>query len=113
PNNGGTDAELVKGIRYASSDTVTYQYSSSPLSFASHQTNIDGSNPLVVWMKWSPTSAHVVVCAGYKTTTTNNYLYLVDPIEDTTKAYYDYAHLKNGTSIQSGTGTYDHTIYKK
>lgn len=112
PNDGGTTSEIQQGIRYASVNTVTYT-NSSTLTFAKHESHIDNSDPLVVWMSWNSGNAHVVVCAGYKTSGSTDYLYLIDPIEDTTKEYYNYTSLKNGTSIQSGTGKYTTTIYKK
>jgi hypothetical protein len=111
PNTGGSTADITKGIRYVSEDTVTYT-SGSTLSWASHKTEIDDSDPLIVWMTWDSKHAHVVVCAGYKTSGSTNYLYLIDPDPDATSEYYSYTALKNGTSIQSGNGKYTTSIYR-
>lgn len=111
PNDTGSDTDITNGIKYVSEDTVTYK-SGSTLSWASHKTEIDGSDPLVVWMAWDSGGAHVLVCAGYKTSGSSNYLYLIDPDPDATSEYYSYTALKNGTSIQTGTGTYTKSIYR-
>ena len=112
PNEGGSNSEIEKAIRYASENTVTYN-TSNTLTFANHENHIDNSDPLVVRMDWNSGGAHAVVCAGYKTSGSTNYIYLIDPIEDTTKEYYNYTSLKNGTSIQTGTGKYTKSIHIK
>lgn len=112
PNEGGSNSEIEKAIRYASVDTVTYT-TSNILSFDEHKKHIDNSNPIVVRMDWDSGGAHAVVCAGYKTSGGSNYIYIIDPIEDTTMEYYNYTSLKNGTSIQTGTGKYTKSIHKK
>ncbi len=113
PNKTATSSEIEKGIKYASVDKVTYQTSSSPLSFSTTQSNIDSSNPIVVWMTWNNGEGHVVVCSGYQTSGKDEYLYLLDPASGASSNYYDYTTMKNGITIQSGTGKYTKTIYKK
>lgn len=111
PNKGGTTSDITAGIKYASKDVVTYTYGST-LSWSKHTTNIDNGNPIAVWMNWDSGGAHALVCAGTKTTGGSNYLYIVDPWENNTSQWYKYDSLKNGTSIQSGTGSYDRSFWK-
>lgn len=112
PNDPGSDSELAKGIKYASMDTVTYT-SGSTLSWDKHTSNIGDGNPVGVKMIWDDGGAHALVCAGTKTSSGNNYLYIIDPAGDNTSEWYNYTSLKNGTSIQSGKGTYSTSFYKK
>lgn len=112
PNVGGSTSDIKNGIKYASNDTVTYT-SGSTLSWSSHTSNIDSGNPIGVWMNWDDGRAHALVCAGTKTTSGNNYLYIIDPWEDNVSQWYKYDSLKNGTEIQSGTGSYDTSFWKK
>lgn len=107
PNVGGSDSNIVEAVEYASDDTVDYTYSSI-ISLSSHETHIDNGDPIVMKIHWNGGGNHAVVCSGYK----NDYLYVVDPWENTTKAYYDYTDLKNGTTIQTGTGEYITSFHK-
>ncbi len=111
PNVGGTTGDIRQGIRYASGSTVTYT-SGSICSWLSHTSNINSGNPIGVWMNWDSGGAHALVCAGTKTTSGSNYLYIIDPWEDNTSEWYNYNSLKNGTKIQSGTGSYDTSFWK-
>lgn len=111
PNTGGTTSDIKKGIKYASNDAVTYT-SGSTRSWASHTSDIDTGNPIGVWMNWDNGGAHALVCAGTKTSSGSNYLYIIDPWEDNTSEWYNYTSLKNGTQIQSGMGSYDTSFWK-
>lgn len=112
PDEGGSDSELVKGIKYASMDTVTYK-SGSTLSWDKHKSNISEGNPIGVKMVWDSSGAHALVCAGTKTSGGSNYLYIIDPSGNNTSEWYKYTSLKNGTQIQSGKGSYDTSFWKK
>ncbi len=112
PNVGGRTTDIKDGIKYASEDTVTYS-SGSTVSWSTHASNIDDGNPLGVWMNWNSGGAHALVCAGAKVSSGNNYLYIIDPWEDNTSSWYRYDCLKNGTTIQSGTGSYDTSFWKR
>lgn len=109
PDKGATDAEVEEAIEVGSANTVNYTYNNSVRSFANHQSDIDNGYPICVQMQWS-SGKHVVVAAGYKTGT-QNMLYLIDPWYDCGAAYYSYTALKNGTTIQSGTGSYINSYY--
>lgn len=112
PNSGGSVSDIKKAIKYASGDTVTYK-SGGVRSWDVHASQIDEGNPLAVWMSWNGGGAHAVVCAGTKTTSGNNYLYIIDPWEDNTSQWYRYDSMKNGCTIQSGTGKYTTSFWKK
>lgn len=112
PNEGGSVSNIKTAIKYASVDTVTYK-SGTTRSWSVHKSNIDSGNPIAVWMSWDNNGgAHAVVCAGTKTSSGTNYLYIVDPWEDNTSEWYNYTSLKNGTSIQSGKGKYVTSFWK-
>lgn len=112
PDRGGSTSDIEKGIKYASGDTVTYT-SGSTRSWSSHTSDINNGNPIGVWMNWDSGGAHALVCAGTKTSGGSNYLYIIDPWEDNTSEWYKYDSMKNGCTIQSGTGSYDISFWKK
>lgn len=111
PNVGGTTSNIKNGIKYASNNTVTYT-SGSTLSWSKHTSNINDGYPIAVWMNWDSDGAHALVCAGTKTSSGSNYLYIIDPWENNTSEWYKYDSLKNGTTIQSGKGSYDTSFWK-
>jgi hypothetical protein len=112
PNVGGSVTDIKNGITYASMDLVTYT-SGSTLSWSNHTSNIDNSNPIAMWIAWDNNGgAHAVVCAGTKTTSGTNYLYVIDPWEDTDSTWYGYEALKNGTTLLTGNGKYMQSFWK-
>ena len=111
PDDPGSDNEIIKGIKYASMNTVTYT-SGSTLSWDEHVTNIESGYPIGVKMDWNSNGAHALVCAGTKTIGQSNYLYIIDPWEDYSSELYKYTELKNGTTIHSGTGKYITSFWK-
>lgn len=111
PNVGGTTTDIKNGIKYASEDLVTYS-SGSILSWSSHTSNISNGDPIGVWLSWDSGGSHAVVCAGTKTTSNTNYLYILDPWEDTDSTWYSYDALKNGTTLLTGTGKYTQSFWK-
>lgn len=112
PNESGSNDEIDKGIRYASDNVVTYTHGSA-LSWSSHISNISSGNPVAVRMNWDSGGAHALVCAGTKTSGGSNYLYLIDPWENNSSQWYRYDCLKNGTTIESGTGSYAYSFWKR
>ena len=112
PNSGGTVSDIENAIKYASGDTVTYK-SGGICSWDVHTSQIANGNPLAVWMSWDNGHAHAVVCAGTKTTGGSNYLYIIDPAGDNTSQWYKYDSMKNGCTLQSGTGKYTTSFWKK
>ncbi|MBU5445199.1 C39 family peptidase [Paenibacillus sp. MSJ-34] len=111
PNVGGTVSNIKNGIKLVGGNKVTVTDSSSPLSFATIQSQIDSANPSVMWIDWNSGGAHVVVSAGYDTT--DSKVYAVDPWEDISNQYYKYDALVKGTTLASGTGKYTKSIYLK
>jgi len=111
PNVGGTVTDIKNGIKYASMDLVTYT-SGSTLSWSDHTSNIDSSNPIAMWIAWDNGDAHAVVCAGTKTISGTNYLYVIDPWEDTDSTWYGYEVIKNGTTLLTGKGKYTKSFWK-
>lgn len=111
PNEGGTTSDITKGIKYVSMDTVTYQ-SGSVASWSTHTTQISNGNPIAVWVDWTNGGAHLVVCAGTKTTSGTDYLYIIDPWEDNASEWYSYTAMKNGANIQAGHGKYTKSFTK-
>lgn len=112
PNKGGTVSDIKKAIKYSSKDLVTYT-SGSTLSWSKHTSNINNSNPIAMWIDWNSGGAHAVVCAGTKTSSGNNYLYVLDPWENTTSTWYNYNSLKTGTQLETGNGKYTKSFWKK
>ncbi|MCG8485272.1 MAG: C39 family peptidase [Clostridia bacterium] len=108
PNKGGTSSEIERSIKYVTKDMYTASTSRSPLSFSRHKSDINNSEPLIVWMSWDSSGAHVVVASGYNDT--SDKLRLTDPAS-TSISYYPYDDLVNGTTIETGTGKYTRTIY--
>jgi len=74
--------------------------------------NIDSSNPIAMWIAWDNGDAHAVVCAGTKTISGTNYLYVIDPWEDTDSTWYGYEAIKNGTTLLTGKGKYTKSFWK-
>ncbi|MDR1067648.1 MAG: C39 family peptidase [Clostridiales Family XIII bacterium] len=107
-NEGATDAEVRKAIKYACGKTT---YSQSTLSFIGHEDNIDSNLPLVAKMNWNGGGAHVVVVSGYNSSASAKTLRLIDPWGSVATKSYAYSSLVNGTSIGSGTGKYVTTFY--
>ncbi len=111
-NQTGTSSDICSAINYASVNSVTFQTSESALSFSSCQTEINNSDPFVVWLQGKNGSvSHVVVAAGYKTGSTN-YLYIIDPSPNVSAQYFSYTQLVNGTTGTLGTRCYERTMYR-
>lgn len=109
-NQGGSSDDICEAIQYASGNTVTFQTRESALSFSSCQTEIDNSDPFVVWLAGTSMS-HVIVASGYKTGSTN-YLYIIDPSPNVSAQYFSYTALVNGTTGTLGTRCYERTMYR-
>lgn len=109
-DQGATDAEIEVAIEVGAQHVVDYTYSNSVRSFNNHKSDIDAGYPICVQVEWKSGGKHALVAGGYKTGT-QNMLYLVDPWYDCGEVYYSYTALKNGTTIQSGTGTYINSYY--
>lgn len=105
PNKGGTDTDITKAIKYISMDSVTYK-SGTVLSWSKHTSNIADSNPIAVKIVWDGGGAHAVVCAGTKTSSGNNYLYIIDPWENNASTWYKYDAMKTGTKLPTSKGKY-------
>lgn len=111
-NQGGSSSDICKAIKYASGNTVKFKTKESALSFSSCQTEIDNSDPFVVWLQGQNGSiSHVIVASGYKTGSTN-YLYIIDPSPNVNAQYFSYTALVNGTTGTLGTRCYGKTIYR-
>ncbi len=100
--------EVRNAIEYGAHDKVNISYSTSKWAFSKFKTSIDNYEPVVIRMGWSNGGGHVVVVKGYNDS--NSSVNIVDPAS-TTISYYKVSDLINGTTIQSGTGTYTHTFY--
>lgn len=111
-NQGGSSDDICEAVQYASGNTVTFQTRESALSFSSCQTEIDNSDPFVVWLQGKNGSySHVIVASGYKTGSTN-YLYIIDPSPNVSAQYFSYTALVNGTTGTLGTRCYERTMYR-
>lgn len=112
-DQSGSASDVCSAIKYAASDSVTFTYQNSALSFSSCQSEIDADDPFVVWLSGKNGSlSHVVVASGYKTGTTN-YLNILDPSPNVDEQYFSYTDLVNGTTGTLGTRSYNLTVLRK
>ena len=112
-NQGGSISNVCDAIKYASVDRVTFKSKDNALSFNSCKTEIDNSNPFVIWLQGQNGSmSHVIVASGYKTGSTN-YIYILDPSTNNDEQYFSYTGLVNGTTGTLGTRCYERTVLRK
>lgn len=108
-NEGGTNDEIMRAINYSSMNMKSASVYGEPFSFSRIVSSVDSLKPFVIIMRWNSGKGHAIVCSGYNSN--NRLVYCVDPWEDTTNTYYSYSDLVNGTHIETGTGTFEDTIY--
>lgn len=112
-NQGGTTTNICDAVKYASNDSVTFTSKSSALSFSACETEIDNSDPFIVWLEGTNGAmSHVIIANGYKTGSTN-YLHILDPSPNVDGQYFSYTGLVNGSTGTLGTRCYERTIYRK
>lgn len=106
-DTGAYDAQIVSALNYATNKS---SHSSSPYSYSSIKSTINGNRPLLAKFTWTSGSGnHLVVVSGYNTS--GSKVQLIDPWYGCGKSNYAYANIINGTSVQSGTGYYSKTFY--
>lgn len=94
-----SQAQIVYQIKESyADDTATDSETTQAINFALPQ-----GFPIPIKMLWNAGWAHIVVLAGYDT---DGKLTLIDPGVNCATRTYSYSSLKNGTTIQSGTGRY-------
>ena len=104
---------ICDAIKYVSNNSVTFTSKSSALSFSECETEIDNSDPFIVWLQGKNGAlSHVIVASGYKTGSTN-YLYILDPSPNVDAQYFSYTGLVNGSTGTLGTRCYETTIYRQ
>lgn len=112
-NQAGTASNICDAIKYVSNNCVTFTSKSSALSFSECETEIDNSDPFIVWLQGKNGAiSHVIVASGYKTGSTN-YLYILDPSPNVDAQYFSYTGLVNGSTGTLGTRCYETTIYRQ
>lgn len=100
-NKGGTDDEVIQAIHFSSNGTKNAS-AISPLAFERLIEKIDLDRPFGIHMTWKSGGGHMTVGAGYDLH--NKTVYTIDPWENTTNRYYNYANLINGMRTATGTG---------
>jgi hypothetical protein len=106
--------ETKSAINYALEGAATYT-SGSTLSWNDHVSKINNYYPIGAWVDWSNGGSHMMVCAGTKTSGSNDteYIYIIDPWEFSISDWYIYYNaIQNGADFQSGTGIYVTSFYK-
>ena len=104
-NFPASDNEVASALAYATNKTVTQ---SGILAFTAIEMAVNQGRCMIAKIRWNSSGNHVVVIGGYNPT--NVTVWLVDPAAGCSNASYSYSALLNGTSIQSGTGSYIRTF---
>ena len=94
-NQPATITEVKDATEYVTNDTITFYKSYSYMTFADIQTRINGGKPIQPLVN-DTYSGHYYVIYGYNSSSSGNYLYLVDPWDATGK-YVSFSSFKNGT----------------
>ena len=105
-NKGANDSQVIQAINYAlppgRSAVVEGVKTETFLT-----TKLAQGYIIPIKMEWNSGGAHSVIISGYDT---SGKLTITDPLKNcSAKISYRYSDLKNGTSIQSGTGRYTQT----
>ncbi|MBR3262606.1 MAG: C39 family peptidase [Lachnospiraceae bacterium] len=99
----GEDWEANYALYYASDFTKFGTITDiGDFPYSTAVANIDDDKPFIVKMLWNSGNAHMVAGAGYRIT--DSAIYLIDPASNCSFGFYKYSKLRQGTSIQSGTG---------
>lgn len=106
-NEAASLSEVTSAIRYTSNKGTQ----AGVASFAAFLVEAMNSRPAVLRIGWDSGGGHVYVVRGAQEEIGSAVagLYLIDPIEGVSNAFYRYSSLVNGTTLASGTGRYTHT----
>ena len=111
-------ANYETGVCYESQFNFYIKHDTTLLNVVStldlySKTEIDNSNPFVIWLQGQNGSmSHVIVASGYKTGSTN-YIYILDPSPNIDEQYFSYTGLVNGTTGTLETRCYERTVLRK
>lgn len=98
-NDPATTSETATATKYATHNTINFAAVYSTFSFASVKSYIDAGIPLQPLVN-DGSSGHYYVIYGYHESSSDNYLYLVDPWDGYGK-YTSYSSFLNGTWTES------------
>lgn len=102
-NEGATISETTEAANFACGNQNNWQYYAvSNFSFQEAVDILNKRKTFEVRYRWSNTSGHILVCAGYDLE--EQKLQIVDPWQDCNTTYYKYTDLCAGTQIQTGYG---------
>ncbi len=94
-NTPGSLLEIVSATEYASNFAITGGIYFFTLSFANIKNRINGNMPIQPLVRGNGTG-HYYVIYGYHSSSSGNYVYLIDP-GDALGKYVSYNDFKNGT----------------
>jgi hypothetical protein len=109
-NTPGTLADIKSAITYAS-NSYYFGHSQTVIDYSTHMSKLNASMPVLAWMSWNGGGAHILVVKAYNFTNLITLLTLIDPIANRATTTYNYLSLVTGCTVQSGTGTYTHSIW--
>lgn len=98
-----TDSETTQAINFALPQGKKAVLEDNTKTETFIKTKLAQGFPIPIKMLWNTGWAHIVVLAGYDT---DGKLTLIDLGVNCATRTYSYSSLKNGTTIQSGTGRY-------
>ncbi len=94
-NQGGTEAEEIAAIRFASKGTKNcVSVSRYNIVFSKLRDKIDDNHPFLMRLKWDSGGGHAVVGAGYDQH--KGKVWVIDPWENTSSQYYDFKSMISG-----------------
>lgn len=106
-NEGANDQELKSSVTYATMRPTIL--SSYPLSFSKAKNELDSGEPFVIKIVWSGGGAHAVVVSDYNSSFKT--LTVVDPWLGCGTKIFSYDAMITQCNFQSGTGSWDKTVY--
>lgn len=101
-NSTASASEASTAIRYATGSSSVYLYGTPDFSVI-HNAVYGKVHPGAVGVVWSTGLGHMLVISG--TNDSGQKIYLINPAVNASSAWYSYAQLKSGTTINGQVGT--------